>query len=270
MSKQNKILIILGVILILIFILILSSFTTIPTGYVGIKTRFGEVQESVVNEGLNLKLPFIEKIVKIDCRTQLFENENLFETSTKDLQIVRDLSIAVNYNVNKDTANKLYQQVGEDYKNIIISPAIQESVKAAFSQFTAEELTTNRSEVSKLIKEDLSNRLITNGINVLEVSIKDFNFSEQYNKAVEEKAIAQQNVEKAKAELEKAQVENQKKIEDATAEAETMKIQNEQITENYLKLKEIEIQKAMIDKWDGHTPTTVMGSDVSSILNLNK
>ena len=81
-----------------------------------------------------------------------------------------------------------------------------------------------------------------NGIKVTEVSIKNFDFSAEYNKAIEEKATAQQNVEKAKAELEKAQVDNQKKIENAKAEAEVMSLQNKEITDRTLKLKQLEIQ----------------------------
>lgn len=266
-NKKEKVLlgVIIGVVVFIIVIL-LSSIKTIPTGYVGVKTRFGEVQEISLNEGINLKAPFIEKIVKIDCRTQIFENEEAFESSTKDMQVVKNIYSAINFSVNKETANTLYQKIGEKYKNILIEPAIQESVRSAFSQFTAEELIVNRNKVSGIIKETLSNKLKDNGITIQEVSIKNFDFSDEYNQAIEKKATTQQEVEKAKAELEKSQIDNQKQIEKARAEVEIMKQQNQEITEKTLELRRLEMQEKLIDKWNGQLPTTVT-DEVMSIFN---
>ena len=114
-NKKRKIILVtvIGFIVITVF----ASITTVPTGYVGVKTKFGKVQDDVIQEGLNTKAPFIEKIVKIDCRTQKIETAS--EGSTKDMQTV-SISVAINYNVNKNTANSLYREVGTDYKNIII------------------------------------------------------------------------------------------------------------------------------------------------------
>lgn len=123
--------IVLGIILILGLIIGLSCITTVPTGYVGVKTRFGKVQNDVIQEGLNTKAPFIEKIVKIDCKTKKIEQST--EASSRDLQTVTT-SIAVNYNVNKDTANTLYKEVGTDYEDIIINPAMLEAIKQAIAQ----------------------------------------------------------------------------------------------------------------------------------------
>lgn len=264
-EKGNMILeIIIGVI-ILIAIIILASTTTVPTGYVGVKTRFGQVQNTTIQEGLNLKLPFVEKIVKIDCRTKKYENDKAYESSTKDMQVVNNIYIAINYAVEKSEANKLYQSTGTKYEEILIEPAIQESVKSAFSQFTAEELIVNRNKVSELIKTSLMNKLKDKGINITETSIKNFDFSEQYNKAIENKATAQQQAETAKAELERAKIDNEKKIENAKAEAEVMRQQNQEITDKTLKLKELEVRQNLINKWNGQLPTTAT-SEVLSIL----
>ena len=98
--NKNSLLIILGIVITLILMVVANSITTVPTGHAGIKTRFGKVQDEVITEGLNLKVPFIEKIVKIDCRTQKIEVANA--TATKDLQEVT-FTIAVNYNITKET-----------------------------------------------------------------------------------------------------------------------------------------------------------------------
>lgn len=257
-SEQSKILtytwirrIILLIIALFILITIICSITTVPTGFVGIKTRFGQVQDAVIQEGFNFKLPYIEKIVKLDCRTQ--KTEYTMEASSKDLQKISNFKVAVNYNITKDTANDLYRKVGVDYKSIIVEPAIQEAMKATIANYTAEELITKRNEVSAFALEALFNKLQDSGITLTALNIIDLSFSEEFDKAVEEKQIVEQQTEKAKYELEKAKVENEKKIENAKAEAEVMKQQNAQITDQYLRLKEIENQKAMIDKWNRST-----------------
>lgn len=260
--------VVIGIIALFLLITLCNSFKTIPTGYVGVKTRFGQVQNTMLNEGLNFKIPYIEKIVLMDCRTQ--KTEYTMEASSKDLQKISNFKVAINYNITKDTANTLYREVGVDYKTIVVEPAIQEAMKATIANYTAEELITKRNEVSAFALEALYNKLYDRGISLTSLNIIDLSFSEEFDKAVEEKQIVEQQTQKAQYELEKAKVENEKKIEDAKAEAEVMRQQNEQITDSYLRLKEIENQKAMIDKWNGTLPSTMAGSDISSIFSLNK
>ena len=258
--------IIIGILLIFIIITLISSLTTVPTGFVGVKTRFGQVQDTTIQEGLNLKLPFVEKIVKMDCRTQ--KTEYTMEASSKDLQKISNFKVAINYNVSKETANQLYKEVGVDYKSVIVEPAIQEAMKATIANYTAEELITKRNEVSAFALNSLFDKLQDKGIQLTSLNILDLSFSEEFDKAVEEKQIVEQETQKAQYELEKAKVENEKKIENAKAEAEVMKQQNLQITEQYLRLKEIENQKAMIDKWTGNLPNTMLSDSISSIFNI--
>ena len=268
-DKIHKIVkyVLLTLIVIFLIITFFNSFKTIPTGFVGVKTRFGQVQDTMLNEGLNLKVPFIEKIVLMDCRTQ--KTEYTMEASSKDLQKISNFKIAINYNITNDTANKLYRSVGVDYKTIIVEPAIQEAMKATVANYTAEELITKRNEVSEFALNKLSPKLQENGITLTSLNILDLSFSEEFDKAVENKQIVEQQTQQAQYELEKARVENQKKIENAQADAEVMAAQNAQITDNYLRLKEIENQKAMIDKWSGNLPNTLLSDDISSIFNVN-
>lgn len=265
METKTKIIIgsIVGVIVIAMIILV-ASITTVPTGYVGVKTRFGQVQDDVIQEGFNLKAPFIESIVKIDCRTQKYEIAT--EASSKDLQKISNLKVVVNYNVDKNNANNLYKEVGKDYQTVLIEPAILESIKQGISQYTAEETITKRSEVADVIINLLKNKLENKGVTVTALNITDLSFSEEFDTAVEQKQIVEQETQKAQYELEKAKVENEKKIENAKADAEVMRQQNEQITDNYLRLKEIENEQKAIEKWNGQLPTTVT-DDVLSILN---
>ena len=259
METKNKIILGISIGIIIIGIIIFfSSITTVPTGFVGIKTRFGQVQQEMIQEGFNFKTPFIEKIVKIDCRTQKFEVTT--EASSKDLQKVSNIKIVVNYNVDKSKANSIYKEVGVDYQTILIQPAILESIKQGMSQYTAEELITKRSEVANIIMSLLKEKLEQKGVLITALNITDLSFSKEFDKAVEDKQIVEQETQKAQYELEKAKVENEKKIENAKADAEVMKQQNKEITDEYLKLKELEVQQKIIEKWDGKLPTTTTDS----------
>ena len=170
--------ILIGVIILLIVVTLFSSFTVVGTGYVGVKTRFGKVQNDVIHEGLNLKIPYIERIVKIDCRTKKIEISS--EGSTKDMQTVTT-TVAVNYNVHKETANRLYKDIGKEYEDIIINPAVLESIKSAMAQYTAEELITKRAEVSNKIQETLEAKISERGLIVTEFNLTNIDFSEDYD-----------------------------------------------------------------------------------------
>lgn len=271
MEKETKKIvkwIIIAVIVLFAIITLCNSFKSIPTGFVGVKTRFGQVQSTMLNEGLNFKIPYIEKITLMDCRTQKVEYS--METSSKDLQKITNFSIAVNYNITKDTANKLYREVGVDYKSIIVEPAIKEAIKSVTANYTAEELITKRNEVSAMATEQIFNKLNDKGISVTSVNILDLSFSKEFDEAIEKKQIVEQQTQQAKYELEKAKVENEKKIENAKAEAEVMKQQNQEITENTLRLKELEIKQKMIEKWNGVYPTTMLGNDANTLFNVGK
>lgn len=271
MEKEMKSAIKWGLIAIIIFLLfvtVINCFKSIPTGFVGVKTQFGKVQESMLNEGMNIKVPYIESIVLIDCRTQ--KCEYTMEASSKDLQKISNMKVAVNYNVDKSKANELYREVGKDFNSVIIEPAIFESVKQGISQYTAEELVTKRSEVSNIILQLITEKLESKGIMITALNITDLSFSEEFDAAIEKKQVTEQQTQQAKYELEKAKVENQKKIENAKAEAEVMKQQNNQITDKTLELKRLEIQQKLIEKWNGQLPTTSLGNDFNGLLNLGK
>ncbi|MCI8272881.1 MAG: prohibitin family protein [Clostridia bacterium] len=268
--KNEKGNVVLGVIIgivILIGTLVFASITTVPTGYVGVKTRFGQVQEETIQEGLNFKVPFIEGIVRIDCRTQKIEYD--MEASSRDLQKISNIKIAVNYSVDKQEANILYREIGKDFKAVIIEPTIYEAMKSAIANYTAEELVTKRQEVSNLAQETLTNRLKDKGINITSLSMTDLSFSEEFDQAIEKKQVVEQQTQQAKYELEKAKVENEKRIENAKAEAEVMKQQNQEITDKTLELKRLEVQQKMIEKWNGELSKYMLGNSIP-LFNLGE
>lgn len=267
-NKNYKKFYIIGGIIAIVLILIFASISTVPTGHVGIKTRFGAVQNSVITEGLNWKLPFIESIKKMDCRTQRVDIEG--EGASKDLQTIATY-IATNYRVNQEKAFELYKTVGMNYETVIIKPATQESMKTTIAKYTAEELITKRAEVANALQENLKGKLENKGIIIENISIVNLDFSTAYDNAIEQKQVAEQEAKKAEQELAKAKVEAEKKVVEAQAEsdaklikakadAEAARVQKNELTKELIQLK-------WIEKWDGKLPTTSLSDDSSLILN---
>ena len=245
-------------ILFLVFFTLISSFTTIRSGEVGLRVRFGKIIDSNLDEGLNFKLPYIENIVKVNIKVQKVEIAT--ESSSKDLQTITT-QLAINYKVNKESAVSLYKTVGNNYEQTILIPAIQESIKSVMSRYTAEQTITMRNEVSDNSLKEIQAKVEKYGITIEDFNILDLNFSEAYSQAIEEKQVAEQKVLTAQQELEKAKVEAEKKLVEARATKEANDLLKQSLTQDVL-------LKQFIEKWDGKLPTTYAGEDILGIFNL--
>lgn len=237
----------------------ISCFTVVQAGHTGVVLTFGAVEDTELEEGLHFKMPFIQRVVQMNNRTQKIETEG--SSSSKDLQIISYV-VAVNYHVNDDSSASLYQNVGTDYGSVVIIPAIQESIKAVTAQYTAEELITKRQTVGEQIKDALSEKINQYGITVEIFNIVDFDFSEEFNAAVEAKQTAQQNALKAEQDLARIEVEAQQKITQAEAEAESIKLIQDALAKSpdyvdYIKWS----------KWNGELPAVMGDSDI--LLNMD-
>ncbi len=239
------------VLIIFLLVLVFNCFQVVGAGERGVVfSKFGGVQQGVRGEGLQFKIPFIQQIIPVDVRIQKAETDS--SASSKDLQTV-DSRIALNYHIAPELAAQIYQDVGVLYKERLIDPSVQEAVKAVTAQFTAEELITRRAEVSIMIKEMLSERLVSRNIIVDEFNIVDFNFSPVFNDAIEAKQKAEQDALKAQRDLERIKIEAEQKVTEAQAEAESQRLQRETITDTLLQLRAIE-------KWDGVLPQVTSGA----------
>jgi len=242
---------------IIILIMLSSSFTIVEAGNRGVLLQLGAVQSTVFSEGLHFKIPFIQSVVQVDIRVQKAESEE--SAASKDLQTV-STRVAVNYHLNEQTVNKLYQSVGLNYEDKIIKPAISEALKSITAKYTAEELVSKRSEVSMAVKENLTKKLAQYNMILDEINITEFKFSEEYNKAIEQKQIAEQQALKAKLDLQRIEIEAKQKIEQAKAEAESLRLQKQEVTPELIQLREIEAKIKAIEKWDGKLPSTTGGA----------
>lgn len=263
MQNNHLKLFILGgsTIAILIIFALMSPFTVIGSGSRGIIVSLGEVQDEVLDEGFHW-VGVTDSVKEVTVQTQRFEA--VAGAASADLQSV-SATIVLNAHLDPFSVNKLYQEIGLDYESKIIAPAIQESVKGATAQFTAEELITKRNEVSQLMQEALTERLSKYYILVESVSIVDFQFSPAFNEAVEAKVTAEQNALAEKNKLEQVKYETEQRIVQATGEAEAIRIQAEAITSQggseYVQLQ-------WIEKWNGSLPTTMLNDAASVLLGL--
>jgi prohibitin 2 len=241
-----------------LLLLVWNSVQSIGAGERGVVfSQFGGVKALVLDEGLRFKIPFVETIIPMDVKIQKAETSS--NASSQDLQTI-DAVIAVNYHIIPPAANQVYQNVGVLYRQRIIEPAVQESMKAVAAQFTAEQLITRRAEVSNRMQDFLAERLQVHNIEVDEFSIVDFGFSEQFNMAIEAKQTAEQNALKAERDLDRVKIEAEQLVTQATAEAESQRLQRETISSNILQLRAIE-------KWDGKLPH-VTGGGATPFINL--
>ena len=203
MLKRKGFLISLSVLVVIAVIMITSCTSTVPTGYTGIVTTFGRVEDATKEAGFHLKTPF-QKIILMDNR----EQRATFETQafSSDIQQV-DISGSINYSINKSTAMTLFKEVGESYYKTLVLPRMLETTKAIFSSYTAENLIANRSVLSTNIRDDLSEEMKVYGINIISVSIENIDFTDSFTDAVEAKQVAAQRKLQAEIEQEQATME---------------------------------------------------------------
>lgn len=261
---RKGILIGICIVLIIGLIIFFGSTTIVPTGHIGVVTLYSKVQDRYLDAGFHFITPFVEDVHDIDIRTQKYSNT--VEGSAKDLQIV-NITLSINYQIRPDKASQLYAEVGKNYTDIILNPALQSGLKASMAKFTAEEMVTKRSEVATSITEELNTRLEEYFI-ISAVNIENIGFTEEYNKAIEAKTTNQQKAEAEKAQLEIIKVQNEQKINTAEAEAKVRELQSQSVTEQSLEQLRLEIQRELVNKWDGHYPTTMLGSDSNILFNL--
>lgn len=265
MEKNIKKLIAIGAAVLVVIILASSAVTIVDAGHTGVVVTLGKVNEGVLQEGLHFKIPFVQQVVKIDNRIVKLEVDT--EAFSKDLQTV-ETTLAINYRVDTSKSYSIYKNIGANYEDVLVIPAVNEVLKAIVARYTAEESVTNRSLISDGLIEGLNDKLNSIGLYVTDVNIINFDFSEAFITAIEEKQVAQQQ-------LLKAETEKQTAITNAEAEAETTRIKAEAEADANNKIKaslnDDIIRSKFYDKWDGKLPQA-MGSEsvITSIDGGNK
>lgn len=266
--------------ILVLILLALSVVSVVPTGFTGVLTTFGRVEENTLDAGLNFKAPW-QNVIIMDNREQRLSFT--FEAFSSDIQQT-SVAGSVNFNINKQTAMTLYQEIGQNYSNILIAPRLYENTKVVFSRYTAENLISLRdnlaSEILELMRQDLEEY----GINVISISIEDIDFTDAFTDAIEAKQVATQNKLRTETEQEQAIMIAQSNAEQRTiaaeAEAEVARIQAEadayaiqikseaEAQANALIAASLSgdlIEYLEVQNWDGQLPDTFVGSSNEAI-----
>ena len=249
-----------------VVVMAFSFVKSVPTGHTGIVTIFGKVQNYTLDAGIHVLAPWKE-VVNMDNRIQKVTVD--MGGTTSDMQDV-DVTFTLNYQISKKNASEIYRTIGTEYENTVISAQITNTVKAVIAKYEATKLIEQRTEVSNTTNTELEKVLAKYNIEVVDTAIENMEFSATFNDSIEAKVVAQQQLEQAKTEQEKVNLETEnaakRKITEAQGIADANKIINDSITQNVL-------TQQMIDKWNGELPKAVGENtpifDISSMMNGN-
>ena len=257
-----KVIVIVIIALIVIGVVAAASVKIVDAGHRGILTHWNAVDLTVppLEEGLHFVMPFADDVVNIEVRTLLFVKGT--SSASKDLQTVTT-EVTVNYVPNPETVNILYKEVGLNYQNRIIAPAVEEVVKQVTANYNAEELITKRALVKSDIENEITTRLNVFNIQTQIISITDFQFSDLFSRAIESKVEAEQKAQKAENDLKRIEVEARQaeaqaigiakaNVAQAEGEAEAIRVINAALASNPEYLDWLKTQA-----WDGRLPLVV-------------
>jgi len=252
-----------GAIGVFVLLLILTNCYTVDTGEVVIISTFGKITR-VENEGLHFKIPFVQSKTFMETREKTYifgrtdEMDTTMEVSTKDMQSIK-LEFTVQASITDP--EKLYRAFNNKHEQRFIRPRVKEIIQATIAKYTIEEFVSKRAEISRLIFEDLKDDFSQYGISVSNVSIVNHDFSDEYEKAIEGKKVAEQSVEKAKAEQAKLLVEQENKVKLAEYELKQKELQAKANAIESNSLTPQLLKKMAIEKWNGQLPKVQNGSN---------
>lgn len=247
------------VVVIVALIALFSSIASIDVGEGGVvfNKQTGVIRDYALTPGWQFVTPFVTEVIHMETRIQ--KEQVKASAASSNLQTATT-DIALNYYVRIDDLPWVYQNLGLDYKTRYVDQAIQDSVKAATAQFMADELITKRETVRTHIEQLLREKLTPKRIQVDAVSITNFEFSPEFQAAIEQKQTAAQLALKAENDLNRIKVEAEQKVATATAEAKAIEIKGKALKDNPSL-----VQLEWVYKWDGKQPQfLVMGTDGNS------
>jgi prohibitin 2 len=238
-----------GFILLAVLCVLLFFTATVDTGSVGVVTNFGRITGATLDSGWHIVGP-VDHVTEISIRTITTQTDATCFSS--DLQAV-NITLAVQTRITKEHVTDIYKNYGVEYMSQAL-PKILDALKAETAKYEASEIIGNRDKIRSEALKAAQGRL-QDFVDVQDLSIVNVSFSDDYEKAIEAKQVAQQRAEQAKYELQQAQVEADTKVAEAEGEAKAIQIRGDALSKN----PQV-IQLEMINKWDGHAPETLVTS----------
>lgn len=245
--------------------LLSSTFVFIPAGYVGaLYDRGTGIQNRVLGEGLNLTIPFWQKVQLFDARLQEYtmtaapdegaiRRDDSLDAPTLDGQQVK-VDATVLFRIDKTKAPQVWKEIGVDYVDKLIRPFSRSQIRMVISRYSAPEIySEKRQEAETVMTKEIADLLKDKNIVVDKVLLRAVYFSPEYSKAIEQKVIAEQLVKKAEFEVKQASQAAQSKIAEAKGFAEAQALQQRTLTQEYIQLEAIK-------KWNGVMPQVTGGN----------
>jgi len=250
------------IVLVILFIIVWSTFVIVPAGSRGVVLWWGKVEDRIMGEGLNFKVPITETVIKVDVRVQPHPFKEI-DASSKEYQIVK-MTGMMNFHIDPAFVNDLYQKVGLDFAEKVIDPAFNDFVKEVVPTYPIGEILPKREEIRQTAMGKLGNNLSRYHIIVDDIYFANIRFSPEYEKAIESKQVAQQQVETQKQVLAQREIEAQQKVATAKGESESILL----VAQGQAKANEILSRSITpilvsykgIEKWNGILPQVSGGA----------
>jgi len=250
------------VVLLIIFIFLWGSFAIVPAGHRGVVLWWGSVEKRVMGEGLNFKAPIAERVIRVDVRVQPHPFKEI-DAASKEYQMVK-LTGMMNFHIDPSYVNDLYQKVGLDFANKVIDPAFNDFVKEVVPIYQITEILPKREDIRKRAMTKLGENLARYHIIVDDIYFANIRFSPEYEKAVEAKQVAQQQVETQRQVLAQREIEAHQKVATAKGEAESILVvaqgqakANEALARS---ISPILVEYKGIERWNGILPQVSGGA----------
>ena len=250
------------IVLVILFIVSWGSFAIVPAGHRGVVLWLGSVEERVMGEGLNFKVPIAETVIKVDVKVQPHPFKEI-DASSKEYQNVK-MTGMMNFHIDPTYVNDLYQKVGLDFADKVIDPAFNDFVKEVVPTYPIGEILPKREEIRKRAMTKLGDNLSRYHIIVDDIYFANIRFSPEYEGAIEAKQVAQQQVETQRQVLAQREIEAQQKVASAKGEAESILVvaQGQAKANDALSrsISPILVQYKGIEKWNGILPQVSGGA----------
>ena len=250
------------IILFIVFVILWGTFVIVPAGHRGVVLWWGSVEQRVMSEGLNFKVPIAERVIKVDVRVQPHPFKEI-DASSKEYQMVK-MTGMMNFHIDPAYVNDLYQKVGLDFADKVIDPAFNDFVKEVVPTYPIGEILPKREEIRKRAMGKLGENLARYHIIVDDIYFANIRFSAEYEKAIEAKQVAQQQVETQRQVLAQREIEAQQKVATAKGEAESIQVvaQGQAKANDALSrsISPILVQYKSIEKWNGILPQVSGGA----------
>lgn len=263
-----------------LLILISLSCTIIPTGYTGVRTTFGQIDEKPVQNGFSWKIPVVQSVELVNNKQQDIQFKDKVWSETVDRTAIYYAQTTVTYQINPAKSAWIFANVSSYKSNLVTQPIVASAIKSS-SKTLNDSDATNRSIIEPLVmvnlQESLDEKYGEGTIVINKVTISDVDFEDSYNEAIaakqrtqiesEQQAIEnKKSIEKAEAQAQVTRTEAQ-----AKADAEIIKAQGQAEANRLLEesLTDYILKRMYIDKWDGKLPRAVSGSDGAYMIDID-